>query len=104
MRIPKPWFRKSERAWYVQLGKKQYRLGTDSKQAKKRFKELLALDLGPAESSSRVYTVRTLCKLFLRRSRKVHAPDTRKWYLLFLKSFCRLFGCRKVHQLKPLNL
>jgi integrase len=104
MHFPKPWWRESEQAFYVQLGKKQYRLGRTRDEAKKKFQELLALDLGPPEATPRVYSVRTLCKLFLRRSRRVHTEQTRAWYLMFLKSFCRLFGARKFHQLKPLHL
>ena len=54
---------RGDMAAFVQLGKKQYRLGKDRKAAKKKFQELMALDLGPAESTPKSYTIRTVCKV-----------------------------------------
>jgi len=41
-RIPKPFFRKQTRAWYVQLGKKQHNLGPDEEAAKEKYHVLMA--------------------------------------------------------------
>ena len=46
MRVPSPWWRESEQAYYIQLGKKQYRLGRTDKEAKAKLEELNALGLG----------------------------------------------------------
>ena len=37
----KPWYRKQNKTWYVELNGKQHNLGKDKKQAEKRFHELM---------------------------------------------------------------
>ena len=47
MRQPKPWFRKFNQTWYVQIGTKQVRLarGQDAREeAFKKYHELMAQD------------------------------------------------------------
>ena len=41
MKFPKPFFRKSKQAWYVQLGKKQHSLGKDREEAFRRYKDII---------------------------------------------------------------
>ncbi len=103
MRVPRPWWRESEQAYYIQLGKKQYRLGRTPKEAKAKLEELNALGLGSARPA-KVYAVRTVFKLFLKYSRRNHAEETRQWYRRFLASFCKLYSSRKVHELKALHV
>jgi integrase len=47
MRIPQPYWRKQARTWYVQLGKKQIRLGRNKKEAFEKYHEIMA-DRGTA--------------------------------------------------------
>lgn len=41
MRFPKPFFRQSEQAWHLQLGKRQISLGKDRGEAFLRYQEIL---------------------------------------------------------------
>lgn len=47
MRIPKPYWRKQARTWYLQLGKKQILLGRNKKEAFEKYHEIMA-DRGTA--------------------------------------------------------
>jgi integrase len=47
MRIPKPYWRKQARTWYLQLGKKQILLGRNKKEAFEKYYEIMA-DRGTA--------------------------------------------------------
>jgi len=40
-RYPKPFYRKGQSCWYVQLGKKQIRLSTDKDEAFRLYHELM---------------------------------------------------------------
>lgn len=42
-RMPKPWFRKDRRIWFVQIDGKQCSLGSERTAAFKRYHELMAV-------------------------------------------------------------
>ena len=42
MRQPKPFYRKSKQAWYLQIGKRQVSLGPDEKEAWQKYHEIMA--------------------------------------------------------------
>jgi hypothetical protein len=42
MKFPKPWYRKSRRAWFVTLDGQQIKLGTTKDEAFGRYQELIA--------------------------------------------------------------
>ncbi len=44
-RIPKPWFRKSKRAWYVWIDGKQVRLDKDYDRAVRAFEQLMTAEI-----------------------------------------------------------
>jgi hypothetical protein len=41
MRLPKPWLRKSNKTWYVQINGSQISLGTNKKKAFEKYDELM---------------------------------------------------------------
>ncbi len=41
MRTPKPWFRKQNQTWYIQIDGKQHRLGKDRAEAFAKFHQLM---------------------------------------------------------------
>src|ERR1700687_2341574 len=66
MRFPKPFFRASKDAWYVQLGKRQISLGKDREEAFERSRELLLHERGQnPEPAFRRLTVAQVFDLFL---------------------------------------
>ena len=42
MRVPKPWYRKSTRSWFVQLDGRQVPLGRDKQEAHRKYHSLMA--------------------------------------------------------------
>ena len=112
-REPKPFFKKSHKAWYVQTRDgKQHRLGAEMDDAAQRlYHELLAgkVEEAPAASDDEL-TVAELVDDFLTavqvqvRQEKL-APRTHEWYDVHLQSFARFIGTSlRVSQLKPLHL
>jgi integrase len=108
MKQPKPWYRKSKNAWYVEIGDTQHRLGTHPAgatvpQKSKRtgqwnpppeileafygkMAELQAQPCpGPAPS---ILTVAVLCDRFLDHSHRHNDPKTYDWYKGYLDDFC----------------
>lgn len=60
MRTPKPWFRKQNKTWYVEIGGKQVNLGTDKRLATEKFRKLMA-DYKPGVVTGR-HTVQHVAK------------------------------------------
>jgi integrase len=119
MKQPKPWFRASKNAWYVEHHFKQVRLGdhpADAPPAKKTksgwnatqpildaFYKLMAAD--PANlPKPQVIATALICDLFLDHSEKHHTPDTFANYKHFLQSFCRRYGTLPAAELKPFHV
>ncbi|HMP05966.1 MAG TPA: hypothetical protein PJ982_06420, partial [Lacipirellulaceae bacterium] len=40
MRSPKPWYRKQNKTWYVEIGGKQVNLGRDKREAHEKFRRM----------------------------------------------------------------
>src|SRR5437660_10136043 len=107
MRQPKPWFRASLNAWYVEHHFKQVRLGEHPEGApppKKSkagwnapppildaFYKLMASDPANLPKPDKIL-VAVVCDLFLEHSQKHHAPDTYENYRHFLQSLVAAHG------------
>lgn len=112
-REPKPFFKKSHKAWYVQTPDgKQHRLGAEyDDAAKQRYHELLAGKIGDAPAmSGGELTVAELVDDFLSavqiqvRQGKL-AERTLEWYDVHLQSFAKAIGTELlVNQLRPLHV
>ena len=85
MRQPKPWYRKSTRSWYVQIGRKQVRLGRDKHSAWAKYHELMSMTGGAIREHD--VTVVTLVQLYLAWCEKNRAPSTCEKNRLHLKGF-----------------
>jgi integrase len=106
MRTPRPWFRQSENAWYVQLGKSQKLLAKgreNEEEAYRAFYRLMAEEGLTQDRKPATMYVRVLCDLFLEHSSKHNAADTYTWYKRFLQSFIDFHGYGKllVTELRP---
>jgi|SRR5579871_367957 len=104
MKFPKPFFRKSKQAWYVQLGKKQHSLGKDREEAYRRYRELLLHEEDKAPDPTKPLTVAEVSDLYLEWCSRHNNGDTYKWYKHFLQSFSDLQGGRKTTELKVFHV
>jgi integrase len=101
MKFPKPFFRKSKQAWYVQFGKHQHSLGKDREEAFRRYRELLLHEEGKPPRPDRSYTVAEVADLFLDWSERHNDERTYDWYRSFLQSFSDLYGGLEAMELRP---
>ena len=88
----KPWFRKSNKRWYVWFNGKQVNLGPDKKAAFKRFHELLAQpehQPTPTVQGANKLSLAELADQFLDWVKRNRAPDTFEWYRSRLERCCQ---------------
>ena len=88
-RFPKPFFKKSHQAWYVQLDGRQVRLGPDEAEAQHRYHAMMVEGPKPAPPPSRTESPRLVDFFdhFLTFCREQRAPDTYEWYRWRLQMF-----------------
>jgi integrase len=119
MHHPKPWFRASKSAWYVQHQRQQVRLGEHPegypppKKSKAgwnppppildAFYRLMAADPANLPKPDAILTAQVL-DLFLDYSQRHNEPATFAWYRHFLQSFCGLYGRLPARELKPIHV
>jgi hypothetical protein len=88
MRIPKPFFRKQTKTWYVQIGKKQHNLGPDEEAAKEKYGRLI-VGRQPINDET---TVLTILYLFLAWWKDNRAASTHEQYVHYIHSFGKFIG------------
>ncbi|MFO0849857.1 MAG: site-specific integrase [Gemmataceae bacterium] len=119
MKQPKPWYRASKSAWYVEHHFKQVRLGDHPEGAPPprktkagwnppppildAFYKLMATGAKTLPKPAQVLAA-VVCDLFLDHSQKHHSPDTFKNYRHFLRSFCQRCGRTPAAELKPFQV
>lgn len=96
MRQPKPYFKKSHRAWYVNIDGRPVRLGPDETEAWVEYHKVMA---GRLPVTERTPTARVLDQ-FLVWVQQNRATQTYKWYLNHLQSFADAVGTIHVGDLK----
>lgn len=104
MREAKPWFRKFDSWWYVEVGGRQVKLakGKDNRaEAVKQFHILMA---GTKPAAPKSLTAAEVCDLFLRHSEREHEAATFAWHKHYLQSFCDRCGHLKAADLIPFHL
>lgn len=119
MKQPKPWYRASKSAWYVEHNFKQHRLGEHPegapppkktkagwnapKEILDAFYKLMAT--APANlPKPEVIPVATVCDLFLDYSQKHHSSDCYDNYKHFLQAFTDTYGRQPAAELKPFHV
>lgn len=103
----KPYFRESDGWWvsrfrgeYVKLAK-----GWENETAaKKRFHELMAIDVVSTPTDSVTVTVAALFEAFLTWSHRENSPSTYDFYKPYLQWFVDLHGTVRVRDLKPYHV
>jgi hypothetical protein len=108
MRTPKPFYRRFNDTWYVQIGKKQIPLtkGEDNQaQAYRRYFEVMAeRPTGHMPVSLSDATVAAIADLFLGWCQKHDAPRTYQWYGDYLQDSCDHCGKMPVAEFKPFHV
>jgi integrase len=104
MRFPKPFFRESKAAWYVQFGRRQFSLGPNRKKAFRRYKQLLLHERGKIACASSALTVSELADVFLEWSKRHNDARTYEWYKMFLQDFCDSYGALKSMVIRPFHV
>ncbi len=103
-KFPKPFYRTARKAWFVQLGDKQIKLGLDRDAAFRRYHELMGQPEAPPPPVASASVVGVL-DAFLDWCQKHEAARTYDWYRDYLESFARTLPCdHPVAQLKPYHV
>jgi integrase len=101
-RIPKPWWRKDRKSWFVTINGKRYDLGPDREFAWQRFHELMAQSQKRQVASGWVLSV---FDAFLEWTKRHRAPRTYDWYRERLQQFASSIPTSlTVAQFKPLHV
>jgi integrase len=96
--FPKPFFKKSRRLWYVEINRKQVKLGPDRDEAFRRYHELMTK---PQQRQVAPESLAKVVDVFLEWCDKHRAPDTYEWYRYRLERFVRQYPNLEVDQLRP---
>jgi integrase len=108
MRTPKPFYRRFNDSWYVQVGPKQIRLargkGNEAEAYRRYFEVMAGQPTGKMPEPLPDATVAAICDLFLDWCQKHNAPRTYEWYRDFLQDFCDHLGKMPVADLKPFHV
>lgn len=106
MKRPQPWLWAKRKAWYVELGGKQVRLGAAEGTAKNPPEEVMReyhrrmMSVGLLTDTEREQsTVPDVVEAFI-ASKADKAPNTIKSYLIYLKPFAAKFEVQRIHSLK----
>ncbi len=99
----KPFWKKSAKAWYVQIDGRQIRLGKEKEEAFREYHTLMAdpslVTVGPK------LTVESLLDQFLFWTKSRRAKRTFDWYLDHLQSFASFVGPKlRVTACKPFHV
>ena len=91
MKRPKPFYRKSKNAWYLQLGRRQISLGKEKKAAWKKYHQIMA-DEAPIKEDTT--TIETLFERYLDWIQENRKPGTYKTIQQHLSHAAKYLGKR----------
>lgn len=104
MREAKPWFRKFNNSWYVEIGGRQVKLATGRDKRAEAVREFHRLMAGFRPVKADLPTAQHVCDLYLQHSEREHEPSTFQWHLAYLQRFCDRYGRMKPSDLIPFHL
>ena len=102
-RPTKPWFRKSNKKWYVWHDGKQVNLGPDKKEAHQKFHQLMA-EPKKARVIANSGSLIELVDSFLEWCQNHRAPDTYEWYRYRLERLCREYPKMRAASMRPYHV
>jgi hypothetical protein len=103
--LPKPWFRKDKKAWYLQVSRhQQKRLGKTKDEADVAYRQWIIEQGGalPANQFKRL-TVAEIAQEFLDDNKANNGPTTYDFYRYFVVLFVTRFGAALAATLPPLS-
>ncbi len=103
--MPKIWYRKSKKAWYLQIDRsRQKRLGKTRAEAEENYRSWLIEQGGTVcESEQNKLTVSEIAQEFLDHSQRHNNPKTYKFYCYFIVPFVERFGSAVAKDFLPLT-
>lgn len=104
MREAKPWYRKSNDSWYVEINGQQVRLAKGKASRPEAIKQFHLLMSGTRPIAPKSLIASEVCDLFLRHSEKEHKAETFDWHKRYLQSFSDRCGHLKTVDLIPFHL
>ncbi len=104
MREAKPWFRKSNNSWYVEIDGRQVRLAKGRENRAEAVKQFHLLMAGSKPARQEDRSVAEVCDLYLVHSEREHEPSTFAWHKHYLQLFCDRRGKLKAAGLIPFHL
>ncbi|QDT53853.1 site-specific tyrosine recombinase XerC [Caulifigura coniformis] len=99
--FPKPFFKRSRGSWYVEIDRKQVKLGPDREGAFRRYHELMRQPEAKVLTSESVVA---LADQFLGWLKSHRSPDTFSWYQYRIERFCRRYPELTTDALKPFHV
>jgi len=78
--FPKPFYKKSRACWYVEIDRKQIKLGPDQAEAFRLYHELMAAPRVQLQQPLTSASAVAIIDLYLDWVHKHRAPDTYEWY------------------------
>lgn len=100
--FPKPFFKKARKSWYVEINRKQIKLGSDKEEAFLRYHQLMQQ---PAEEvTTSPESLVGIIDAFLDWTQRNRAPDTYEWYRYRLQRFVDNYPNMLVSSLKPFHV
>lgn len=103
--LPTPWYRKSKKAWYLQVSRGvQKRLGKTKAEADAAYREwLLHQGLELPVKERKKYTVAEVGEKFLTHCQKNTKPKSYEFYCYFVVPFVERFGSAPAATFPPLS-
>ena len=100
--FPKPFFKKARKSWYVEINRKQIKLGFDKEEAFQLYHQLMQQ---PAEEATiSPDSLVGIIDAFLDWTQRNRAPDTYEWYRYRLQRFVDKYPDMRVSSLKPFHV
>ena len=100
--FPKPFFKKARKSWYVEINRKQIKLGFDKEKAFQHYHQLMQQPTEKATTSPE--SLVGIIDAFLDWTERNRAPDTYEWYRYRLQRFVDKYPDMRVSSLKPFHV
>jgi integrase len=98
---PKPFFKKARNCWYVEIDRRQVKLGPDRDEAFRTYHQLMA---EPKKQQVAGGSLAAIVDAFLEWSQQNRSPDTYEWYRYRLERFVRQYPDLRVTELRPYHV
>jgi hypothetical protein len=99
--FPKPFFKKARGLWYVEIDRKQIKLGSDREEAFRQYHQIM---LQPRPKTVTPTSLAAIVDAFLEWVEKHRSPETYEWYRYRLQRFCERYPDICTGDLRPFHV